>query len=339
MKKQKIIVAISGGIDSTTTTLITKKCGFFVENLIMKNWEYKKHTQCNKKDINFIKKISKQIKINIYIKDYSKEYWEKIFIPFIKKIKKGEIPNPDIECNKKIKFKSLIYDSIKKCNFDYLATGHYAKITKRNKFNLDLAFDKKKDQSYFLYTLKNKIMKKIIFPLSNYSKIKIKKYIKNENIINYNKKESMGICFIEEKNIKFFLKNFIKKNTGDIIYEKSIIGLHYGAFLYTLGEKKKIKNESLYIYKKNIKKNKIYITKKIEKLKKNIIKIKIKNIKLKKNILCEAKTRHQSLLNLCLIKLYKNQIKIVFKNKQNLIDQGQHIVFYKNNKCIGGYKI
>lgn len=339
MKKEKISIALSGGIDSSASSIIIKKSGFFIEAVFMKNWEYEKTLKCNKKDIKYAKKLSNQIKIPVNINNFSKDYWENVFIPFIKNLKNGETPNPDITCNKKIKFKTLIKKLIYKHNFNYLATGHYSKIIKKKTFSLNLSFDKKKDQTYFIYTLNNKIIQKIIFPLSNYSKKQIKKYVKNKLLINYNKKESMGICFIEEKNIKFFLKDFIKNKTGNIIEEKNIIGTHNGAHLYTLGEKKKIKEQNLYIYKKDIKKNEIHVTKDPKKL--EIQKIKINNNKTKINdkIICDIKTRHQYNLNKCLLIPSKKELIIIFKIPQTILNAGQHIVLYKLDRCIGGYKL
>lgn len=336
MKKKKLSLAISGGIDSTASSLILKKSGFFLEAIFMKNWEYEKKTNCNKKDLYYTKKICKQIKIKLNIKNFSKEYWENVFIPFIKNIKKGETPNPDIICNRKIKFNKLLNNVINERNFNYLATGHYAKIKKKN---LLLAFDKKKDQTYFLSALKTNVKKYIIFPICNYTKKNIKKYIRKNTLINFSKKESMGICFIEERRIKTFINKFIKKKTGNIIINKKIIGTHYGAQFYTLGEKKYIKNETIYIRKKSILTNNIYITK-------NLKKLENKKIKLNKNkneneikILYKVKVRHQEKYQLCMLKKKKNETKIIFKNKLIALTPGQYIVLYKSNNCIKAYKL
>ncbi|HIH2763532.1 MAG TPA: adenine nucleotide alpha hydrolase family protein [Candidatus Azoamicus sp.] len=209
--KKKISLALSSGIDSTAASLILKKSGFFIEAFFMKNWEHEKKTNCNKKELILSKKICKQIKIKLNIQNFSKDYWGTVFIPFIKNIKTGETPNPDITCNKNIKFNKFLKEATIIKNFDFISTGHYGKIKKTKQYNLFTAFDKKKDQTYFLYTLKNKKMKNILFPLSNYTKKNIKKNIKIFSTINYNKKESMGICFIEEKKIKTFINKLIKK--------------------------------------------------------------------------------------------------------------------------------
>lgn len=337
MKKKKISIALSSGIDSTASNIILKKSGFFIEAFFMKNWEHEKKINCFKKELIYSKKICKQIKINININNFSSDYWENVFIPFIKNIKNGETPNPDITCNKKIKFKILLKETVIKKNFNFLATGHYGKIKKIKKYCLFTAFDKKKDQTYFLYTLKKDIMKKILLPLSNYTKKNIKKKIKQYSIINYNKKESMGICFIEEKKIKIFINKFIKKNIGNIIINNKIIGKHNGTHFYTLGEKKNIKHKKIYIYIKNPKTNNIHITQNIKKLEKKKIKLN-KNFYLNKFI-CKAKIRHQENFDTCMLINEKKNIKIIFKKKQIALTPGQHIVLYKSNECIGGHKL
>lgn len=338
MKKEKISIGLSSGIDSTTSIIILKKSGFFTEAFLMKNWEYEKKINCNKKELIYAKKICKQIKIKITISNFSKEYWENVFIPFIKNIKKGETPNPDITCNKKIKFKTLLNETILKKNFNFLATGHYGKIKKIKKYNLFTSYDKKKDQTYFLYTLKSKTMKYVLLPLSNYTKKKIKKKIKFYSTINYNRKESMGICFIEEKKIKIFINKFIKKKEGNIIVNKKIIGKHNGIQFYTLGEKKNIKNNNIYIYKKFSKTNSMYITKNKKKIENKKIKIN-KCFKYVRKFICKAKIRHQENFNTCVLIKEKEKVKIIFKNEQIALTPGQHVVLYKLNECIGGYKI
>ncbi len=148
----------------------------------------------------------------------------------------------------------------------------------------------------------------------------------------------MGICFIEEKKIKTFLNNFIVKKTGNIVINNKIIGKHNGVQFYTLGEKKYIKNKNVYIYKKNLKTNTIYMTK-------NLTKIENKKIELNKKItyfnklICKVKIRHQEDFNTCALINKKEKIKLIFKNKQTGLTPGQHLVFYKSNKCIGGYKL
>ncbi|HIH2763213.1 MAG TPA: tRNA 2-thiouridine(34) synthase MnmA [Candidatus Azoamicus sp.] len=340
MKKKKISTAVSGGIDSTISHIILKKIGFFVEAFFMKNWEYEKKINCKKKDLIYSQKICKHIKTYIHVTNFSKDYWENVFIPFIKNIKIGETPNPDIICNKKIKFYKLLNETILKKNFNFLATGHYATIKKTKKYNLVTSFDKKKDQTYFLYTLKNKTLKKILLPLSNYTKKNIKKYIKNCNSINYNKKESMGICFIEEKKIKTFINKFIRKKIGNIILNNKIIGKHYGTHFYTLGEKKYIKNKNVCIYKKNSKTNTLYVTNNNKKTDYINTKIKMnKNYLSINKIICKSKIRHQENFHTCVLIKDKRTIKLIFKDKQLRLVPGQHIVFYKLNTCIGGYKL
>lgn len=333
IKKKKIIQSLSGGIDSTTTLLILKINDFYVESLFIKNWS--KIISCTaKKDFILIKIICKKLKIKINYIDTSKNYWTLVFCNLLKNLKKGFTINPDIKCNEKIKF-NLILNIIINLNYDKMSTGHYAEnLKKKNKYFLKISYNKEKDQTYFLSTIKKSVLKNIIFPINGYSKNKIKIILKKINLINKNKKNSTGICFIENNNFKNFIEKYIKKSTGPIIdYDnKNKIGLHDGHCFYTIGEKLFIKNNNTkyYIYKKNIKKNILYVktSAKITILKK----IKVNNIKLNKHINKQAvytiKLRHQGLFFNCII---KNQYYIIIRNHNDYLTPGQQITFYKKN--------
>lgn len=325
--KKKIIIGLSSGIDSTITLLILKKIKFYIEAIFIINWEENNICQ-NKKDLIYIKILCKKYKIKLHIKNFSKKYWNVVFIDFINKLKNGLTPNPDIICNEKIKFK-VFKNYIKKfLNFNILATGHYAKIfKKKKKIILKESFNEEKDQTYFLSKIKLINLKNIIFPITNYIKKNIKLLLKKYKCINKNKKNSTGICFIGNNNFKTFLKKYIKKNNGNIIKNKKKIAEHDGIHFYTLGEKIKIKQNIYYIIKKNIQKNILYVTSKNKK--KN--KIYINPIKIKKD-LYKIKIRHQNTKYTCFL-IKKN--KIITKNILTLLAPGQYISFYKNNICFG----
>lgn len=348
MKKIKIGIALSGGIDSSVAALLLKKNKFYVEGFFMKNWKFFNQTECvNKKDYYYAKKISSILNIRLHILDFSDEYWNFIFLSFLKQLSSGKTPNPDIICNKKIKFNILLFYLLKKFNLDFLSTGHYSKIIKKkNIFFLKEAFDKEKDQTYFLNQINKKIKKKIIFPVSNYSKKEIKKIAILNNLINFNKKDSSGICFIENNKFSKFIIKYLNPSKGNIIYKKNIIGKHKGLFLYTIGQKINISiknkiSQKLYVYKKNFKKNILFVSKNNNK-KLFINKCKISNINLffgrKKTFMCDSKIRHGKIYEKCLIKKTKNSnnYKIIFKRKQKALSVGQYISFYNKDFCLGG---
>lgn len=351
MKKIKVGLSLSGGIDSSFISLLLKNNNFYIEFFFMNNWNLIKKTRCN----NFLDKknatnLSKNLNIILHFLDFSKNYWNSVFSVFLKDILSNKTPNPDVLCNKEIKFNLLMLYIIKKLNFDFLVTGHYACIKKyKNKIFIYESFDIKKDQTYFLNQIKNTFKNKIIFPISNYLKKNVRKTIKNYLLINFNKKSSSGICFIGENKFITFINNFINKKYGNVLnkYNK-IIGYHYGSHFYTSGQKKNIifsnnikKINNFYIYKKNLKKNVIFVTEKNDDLLfcKKII---VKNFnffnEIKNPFLCNVKTKHgiMNIFSILVKKNNKNFYKIIFKKKEKLLSLGQYIVLYKNKKCLGG---
>ncbi len=345
IKIYKIIVGLSGGIDSTITIWILKKLGYKVKCVYIKCWESK---NC-KKDIKECKIICKIFKVKLIKINLSYEYWNKVFIIFIKKLKKNQTPNPDILCNKEIKFKLFIKFSLNILKYDFISTGHYVrKIYKKKNFYLLKGKDKKKDQSYFLYNINQKQLSKCIFPLGNYKKKHIRKIAKNLKLPNAFKKDSVGICFIGKKKFNKFIIKYIKKKKGNIIQleNKKKIGKHKGLFLYTIGQRKNLKLKKnkypLYVVKKIKKKNKLIVCKRKNKnlyknyffLKKIKLINKIKNIN---NLKCKVKTRYQQKSIKCKILINKKKkIKIKLKKKVFAITPGQSAVFYKKNTCLGG---
>ncbi len=349
-KNYKIIVAISGGVDSSVTIWILKQLGFIVECVYIQCWNDNKQKCSYKKDFKITKKICKIFNVKLYKLDLSYEYWNDVFKIFINKLKKGQTPNPDILCNQKIKFNIFIKFSIKILKADFIATGHYVKKQKdykNNIFYLKKGIDKKKDQSYFLYHLKQYQIKKSIFPLGNYKKKNIRKIANNLKLPNSNKKDSTGICFIKYQKYYSFIKNYIKTKKGKIInlHNNKIIGEHEGLFLYTIGQRKNLKigggyNKPLYVVKKQIKNNFLFVS---EKTNKNLFskmffleKIHLTIKKSNSKIYCRVKTRYLQKEKKCKILIYKKFIKIKLKKPLFAITPGQSAVFYIKNICIGG---
>lgn len=354
-KKKKIIIAMSGGVDSSIAAWLLKKQNYIVEGLFMKNWEENDNKKycSSKKNLKDVKKICKKLKIYLHKINFSYEYWNKVFKKFLKEYKKGNTPNPDVLCNQKIKFKILLKYSINILKADYLATGHYA-INKNinNKNFLFRSIDLNKDQTYFLYTLNYKKIKNIFFPLGYLTKKIIKKIANKKKFLVANKKSSTGICFIEPKNFKNFLKKYIFKKKGKIftIFGKNI-GYHEGVPFYTIGQRKGIKIGGLknfnhspwYIIDKNIKKNILIVAQG-----KNNIYLKsygfiIKNVCwfnckiLKKKFFCNVQIRYRmSSVKCYLYPINNKKIKVILYHSLISVAIGQSAVFYKFNCCLGG---
>lgn len=349
MYNKFITVAMSGGIDSSVTAWLLKKLKYKIIGIFMINWKEKNY--CYKNDLIDVKKICNFLNIKLKILNYNYLYKKIIFKKFLKDYKKGLTPNPDIECNKKIKFKLLLNYIIKIGAFK-LATGHYAKIKKKNnKYKLINSKDKDKDQTYFLYKLNNFQLSKLILPLGNLYKKEVRLIAEKLNFPNKYKKDSMGICFIEKYKFKYFLNKYIKKKFGYILnFKNEIIGIHDGFFFYTIGQKKNIKviknndYSSQYVFKKNYKKNTIYVNKNINNLWLLSIGLIVSNLnwikKPKNNTYYKSKIRHSKNYIICFLRYINEKIIIIKFNKlQWGISKGQSIVFYKKNICIGGGEI
>lgn len=350
MYKKKITIGISGGVDSTACCFLLHK-KYNITAVFMQNWEKNKNEFCNtKKNLETTKHICKYLKIKLKIANFSLDYYKNVFTKVVNDYKQNKTPNPDTLCNKKIKFNIFLKYALT-FNTKYIATGHYSKIRKiNNNILLSIPKDKKKDQTYFLCLLKKTQLKKTIFPLENYFKKDIRLLLKKNNCQNYKKKDSTGICFIENKNFNIFLQKYIKKRYGITSDTKgNKIGKHIGIPFYTIGQrkglevnkstfkntyivvKKVLKNNILIIAEKNNNKiifNNIIYLEKINNNPKTIPKI---------NTMFSTKIRYQQKIQETLLKhISRKKCILFFLKKQKAITPGQITALYKKNLCIGG---
>ncbi|MDE6289162.1 MAG: tRNA 2-thiouridine(34) synthase MnmA [Ureaplasma sp.] len=358
-KKQKtVVVGLSGGVDSSVTALLLKKQGYKVIGVFMQNWDTVANAENNfiqldekcdaQKDFEDAKAIADKLGIEIYKKDFIKEYWDKVFLDFLDKYKKNLTPNPDIFCNKYIKFDAFLEFARKKFNCDYIATGHYADVKHfKNGGYLKLCKDDNKDQTYFLCHLNNEQLKNTLFPLAKFKKDKVREIAKKYDLITANKKDSTGICFIGERNLVDFLSNYIPISEGDIIdiTNNTIVGKHKGSQFYTIGQRKglnlgglsqkyfvcKKENNTIYIAPNDLEEQ--YLSSNYCELKEfNWIKkpIKLKDI--------HARFRHRQPLQKVDIQLIDNKVIVKYKPQKNIVP-GQYCVLYQNKYCLGGGEI
>jgi len=263
---------MSGGVDSSVAALLMKKQGYEVVGAFMKNWSRKKHGigKCWKEEIKEAEKISKKLKIPLLTFNFEDAYYKNVVEKMFNSYKKGTTPNPDVDCNNKVKF-PLLWKEAKKIGANYIVTGHHARIKKTKKgFELLRGKDENKDQSYFLYRLTQKDLEHTLFPIGDYTKKQVREIAKKAGFKNYNRKSTVGLCFIGKINIKKFLQKKIKPKKGKILDpEGKQIGKHDGIYYYTIGQRlgprfgikiERGKGKQLkrwYVARKNLRRNEI----------------------------------------------------------------------------------
>lgn len=351
---QKVLVALSGGIDSAVAAALLKKQGFDVSGAFMIIHDNFCFSEAQKNS----QKIAKKLNIPFFVFDLRKEFQKKIINYFLKELESGLTPNPCVICNKKIKF-GLLLKKVLAFGADYLATGHYARLqraslkpnSKNFKIKLLKGKDKNKDQSYFLWQLNQNQLRRIIFPLGKYTKKEVKKIAKKLGLPVVNIPESQEICFIKN-NLKLFLENKIKKKWGQVLNENNVfLGKHPGIHFFTIGQRKNIvpylKNKwkskgPYFVFKKDKKNNIVFVTSNEKKLnKKELIVKKVNWIsgsppKTPIKILAKIRYNHQPAKATIEKMIDKKYYKIVFDFSQKSLTPGQSIVFYQKEEVLGG---
>lgn len=349
----RIIVGMSGGVDSSVAAYLLKEAGYQVEGVFMKNWEGDDtETYCPAtQDLSDAQAVCDSLNINLEVVNFSNEYWERVFAYFLDEYKAGRTPNPDILCNKEIKFAAFL-DYAKQRGADYIATGHYVQtIESRSGINLLKGSDAQKDQSYFLYALNQYQLAHSLFPIGELAKQEVRAIAQRMGFINHAKKDSTGICFIGERKFKKFLNEYLPAQSGAIItLEGEKLGLHDGLMFYTIGQRqgleiggKKGKQDApWYVAAKNMATNELIVVQGDH------------HPALYKNTLTTgpihwinqipsfpfqamAKTRYRQSDQPCMITaLTDAQFLVSFEQPQRAVTPGQSIVFYQDDICLGG---
>lgn len=267
MKKERVIVGLSGGVDSSVAAYLLKEQGYEVIGMFMKNWHDDSVIIDNEcpwvEDSNDAMIVAQQLDIPYYVVDYSEEYKERIVDYMINEYKNGRTPNPDVLCNREIKF-DLFYNQAMKLGAKYVATGHYARVMNGQ---LHKAIDSSKDQSYFLSQVPSRIFKRVLFPLGDYTKDQIREIAKANDLITATKKDSQGLCFVGKIKLPDFLSQQLKPKSGICIDANTneIVGQHKGAHFFTIGQRKGhgaiSDSEPYYVCDIDIKNNILYVCK------------------------------------------------------------------------------
>ena len=355
-KKTRVLVAMSGGVDSSVAALLMKKKGYDVIGVFMKNWSDTKNDlgECRwKDDRKEAMKVASKLKIPLITVDFEKEYRKQVVDEMFRLYKNGITPNPDVDCNNKVKF-PLLWRAAKKLDAEFVVTGHYARIKKTNgKYSLLRAKDESKDQSYFLYRLSREDLKHSMFPIGDYTKKEIREIARKNGFENFNRKSTVGICFIGKVNLKTFLQKKIKPKKGKILdSEGKVIGTHDGIYYYTIGQRigprfgievnrgneKQLRR--WYVAKKNLKKNEIVaapegneINFKKEFLIKSAYWI---NQKPKNKEIVLSRIRQVGELLRSKLSFNGGKIKVILDKPITGVSEGQAVVLYKKDVCIGG---
>ncbi|MFA6397285.1 MAG: tRNA 2-thiouridine(34) synthase MnmA [Candidatus Paceibacterota bacterium] len=349
-----VFVGVSGGVDSAVSLALLKQTGFNVVGVFIKVWQPPFLTCSWREERRDAMRVCAHLDVPFLMFDFEKEYKKEVADYMIREYREGRTPNPDVMCNKYVKFGAFL-DKAVSMGADYVATGHYS-IRKEisGKIQMLAGKDKNKDQSYFLWTLNQKQLSKILFPIGGYKKDQVRKLAKKFNLPNAEKKDSQGVCFVGKLDVKDFLKNYIKEKSGSVLNEKgNVIGKHGGVNFYTIGErhgfvinKKTEKDKPYYVIAKDFKKNTITVSQDLSKLKKTekekqFIKIEKTNWisgtlpSLNKNY--QARIRYRQKLEDCVVNFMdRNKAIVKFENPQITATSGQSLVLYDKEICLGG---
>lgn len=359
-KKPTVVVGMSGGIDSSFISFLLKQRNEYnVIGLFMQNWdsyinnEYnydnKNRKSCDvSTDFKDAQEIAKLLNIELHFVDFIDSYWEDVFGYFIDELKHNRTPNPDILCNRKIKFDKFLNYAIEKFGADYIAMGHYAGVLKNGDNNyLLMHSDQNKDQSYFLCGLSQEQLSKSMFPIFGYSKQDVRLIADKLNFPNKNKKDSTGICFIGERDMQTFLANYLPNKPGLIkqVETNKVVGEHIGLMYYTLGQRKGLNcgglNERHFVAQKDLKNNILWVAGESQEeqyLSSNQALITDINwiTKIDFNQPLYVRFRHrQPLQQIKSISIKDSSCVIEYENQKN-VTPGQFAVFYQPPFCLGG---
>ncbi len=354
-----VIVGMSGGVDSSVCAALLKEQGYNVIGLFMKNWEEEdENGVCQaSKEFADVVKVCEKLDIPYYSVEFVKEYRENVFSHFVEEYRNGYTPNPDILCNREIKFK-VFFEKAMELGADYLATGHYCqRVDTEEGTYLVKGLDNNKDQTYFLYTMKEEILKKVLFPLGHLQKSEVREIAKKYDLATKAKKDSTGICFIGERNFKNFLSQYIHIKPGEFqTLDGTVVGQHDGMAYYTIGQRKGLglggQGEPWFVVDKNVEQNVVVVERGEEhpalyasELWANELSFVEKDflLKLKSSLPfeCTAKIRYRQKDQRCkIVSVEEDRLHVVFDEPQRGIALRQSIVLYQqlgdHSVCLGG---
>ena len=352
---KKVICGMSGGVDSSVSAFILQQQGYQVEGLFMKNWEEDDDTDyCTAAaDLADAQAVCDKLGIKLHKINFAAEYWDNVFEHFLSEYKAGRTPNPDILCNKEIKFKAFLEYAAEDLGANYIATGHYVRRRGADdNAQLLRGLDTNKDQSYFLYTLSSKQVGQSLFPVGDIEKLIVRAIAEDLGLVTAKKKDSTGICFIGERKFKDFLARYLPAQPGNIrTVEGDIIGRHDGLMYHTLGQRKGLgiggvkgaSEEAWYVVEKDLVNNELIVAQGHEHsalLSTGLIAQQLHWVDrqpIREPLRCTVKTRYRQRDVPCTIEPIDDEsIKVIFDEPQIAVTPGQSAVFYLDEVCLGG---
>ncbi|EIA20572.1 tRNA 2-thiouridine(34) synthase MnmA [Listeria fleischmannii] len=352
-KDIRVVVGMSGGVDSSVTAYLLKEQGYDVIGIFMKNWDdTDEFGVCTAtEDYEDVIRVANQIGIPYYAVNFEKEYWDKVFTYFLREYKLGRTPNPDVMCNKEIKFKAFL-EHAESLGADYVATGHYARIRRENgEIKLLRGVDRNKDQTYFLNQLSEEQLSHVMFPLGEMEKSEVRAIAQKAGLATANKKDSTGICFIGERNFKQFLSEYLPAKPGEMkTLTGKKIGKHDGLMYYTIGQRHGLgiggDGEPWFVVGKDLKENVLFVEQGFhhDSLYSNSLvatDVSFTSNKVReKHFTCTAKFRYRQEDSAVTVHLRDDHTaEVVFDAPVRAITPGQAVVFYDGEECIGGATI
>ncbi len=349
----KVIVGLSGGVDSSVTALLLQRAGVDIAGLFMQNWEEDERNgpcraDADRKDA---VAICARLGIVLHTRNFSAEYWDQVFEHFLAEYRRGRTPNPDVLCNREIKFKTFL-DHARALGAEKIATGHYARMDEADgRFRLRRALDAGKDQTYFLHALGQSALSATLFPLGELQKSDVRELAREAGFATHDKKDSTGICFIGERDFRSFLSEYIPARSGEMrTPEGELVGEHPGVFYFTLGQRSGLgiggrsgsEGEPWYVVGKDVARNVLYVAQgnanhwlqshRLDAEEPTWIAGEPPAMEFR----CTAMTRYRQTPQECTVTLHANGCHVVFDQPQRAVTPGQSVVFYDGDVCLGG---
>lgn len=349
------VVGMSGGVDSSVAALLLKQQGYRVIGLFMKNWEEKdENGVCQaSREYEDVARVCDKLDIPYYSVEFVQEYWDNVFKHFLEEYKAGYTPNPDILCNREIKF-NVFFKKAMELGADYLATGHYCQIAPSSMpdghAKLLKGLDPGKDQSYFVYTLKEELLRKVLFPVGGLMKSEVRRLAKEHGLATHDKKDSTGICFIGERNFRKFLSQYVAAKPGPFkLLDGTTVGTHGGVAYYTMGQRKGLglggQGEPWFVVAKDPARNIVYVERGETHpalYADDLIASELSWVGPEPMwpLKCTAKIRYRQDDQKCTVtKLEDGRLRVDFDEAQRAITPRQSLVLYDGNVCLGGAMI